>query len=108
MSIELESERRAETRRLTLLKAYRIIHNLDTNRICEQAGISRSYLTRVEQGATPSAEVAARLVQVLGNIADLRAAHTPSTTARVELLEAARRLVEYNKATDADFAHGSI
>ncbi len=50
---------------LTLLKAYRIVHNLDTNKICQKAEISRPYLTRLEQGAIPSPEIAERLVKIL-------------------------------------------
>lgn len=109
MTIEFDTEPRIEASpRLTLVKAYRIVHNLDTNKICEQAQISRSYLTRVEQGATPSAVIAARLVKVLTNTDSMRAAHPPATTAKAELLEAARRLVEYNKAAHPEFANGCI
>lgn len=109
MTIEFDTEPRIEAApRLTLLKAYRIVHNLDTSKICEQSQISRSYLTRVEQGATPSALIAARLVKVLTNADAVRAAHPPATTAKAELLEAARRLLAYNKAVHPEFANGCI
>ncbi|RKP47575.1 helix-turn-helix domain-containing protein [Trinickia fusca] len=93
---------------LTLLKAYRIANNLDTNKICEQARISRSYLTRVEQGATPSAEIAARLVRVLTSAECVRVPQRATTPTRAESLESARRLLEQTKALHAEFAEQGI
>lgn len=98
-----------ESKPLTLLKAYRIVNNLDTNKICEQARISRSYLTRVEQGATPSAEIAARLVEVLTNVNCVRASQPCATTpTKAESLESARRLLDRTKALYAEFAEEGI
>lgn len=98
----------AESRPLTLLKAYRIVHNLDTNKICEQAKISRSYLTRVEQGVAPSVEIAARLIKVLTNVDCVRAAQPSNTRNQLETLESARRLVERTRALHAEFAREGL
>lgn len=97
-----------DSKPLTLLKAYRIVNNLDANKICELASISRSYLTRVEQGATPSVEIAARLTQVLTNIDCVRTAQRTSSPTRVESLESAKRLLERIKALHAEFAKEGI
>jgi transcriptional regulator with XRE-family HTH domain len=97
-----------DSKPLTLLKAYRIVHNLDTNKICEKAKISRSYLTRVEQGATPSAEIAARLVEVLKNLDCVRASPRSATPMKLESLEGARRLVELTKTTHLEFEQEGI
>lgn len=110
--IEIEigetGEMSTESKPLTLLKAYRIVHNLDTNKICERANISRSYLTRVEQGVTPSAEIAARLVQVLTDVDCVRASQPSNTPNQVETLESARRLVERTKVLHEEFAREGI
>lgn len=97
-----------DPRPLTLLKAYRLVNNLDANKICELASISRSYLTRVEQGATPSVEIAARLIQVLTNVDCVRTAQRSATPTRVESLESAKRLVERVKALHIEFAQEGI
>ncbi|RDU98739.1 helix-turn-helix domain-containing protein [Trinickia dinghuensis] len=97
-----------ESRPLTLLKAYRIVHNLDTNKICEQAKISRSYLTRVEQGATPSAEIAARLVEVLTNVDCVRASQPSNTRNQLETFESARRLLDRIKVLHTEFAREGL
>ncbi|MDR6398050.1 helix-turn-helix domain-containing protein [Herbaspirillum seropedicae] len=52
---------------LTPLKAFRIANNLDSDQIVQQAEISRSYLTRIEQGNVPSPDIAARMVVVLNS-----------------------------------------
>lgn len=101
-------EMSVESRPLTLLKAYRIVHNLDTNKICEQAKISRSYLTRVEQGATPSAEIAARLVEVLTNVDCVRASQPSNTRNQLETFESARRLLDRVKALHVEFAREGL
>ncbi|WP_144153328.1 helix-turn-helix domain-containing protein [Paraburkholderia sp. BCC1885] len=97
-----------DSKPLTLLKAYRIANDLDANKICEMASISRSYLTRVEQGATPSAEIAARLIGVLSNADCVRMARRASSPTRVKSIERAKRLVERVKTLHAEFAQEGI
>ena len=97
-----------DSKPLTLLKAFRIVHNLDTNKICAQARISRSYLTRVEQGTTPSAEIAARLVEVLQKPDCVRASIRSATPTQLESLEGAKRLIDRMKATHPEFAAEGI
>jgi hypothetical protein len=81
-----------DSKPLTLLKAYRIVNNLDANKICELASISRSYLTRVE----------------LTNIDCVRTAQRASSPTRVESLESAKRLLERIRALHAEFAKEGI
>lgn len=97
-----------DSKPLTLLKAYRIANNLDANKICELASISRSYLTRVEQGATPSVEIAARLIGVLTNVDCVRTAQRSSSTIRGESLESAKRLLDRVKSLHAEFAREGL
>jgi len=96
------------TKPLTLLKAYRIANNLDTNKICIKADISRPYLTRLEQGATCSPDIAERLVKVLIDAECTRQAERSGNPLKVEMLESAKRLIELTKAQDAEFSKFGI
>jgi transcriptional regulator with XRE-family HTH domain len=93
---------------LTLLKAYRVAQNLDTAKICLRADISRPYLTRLEQGSIPSPDIAERLVKVLRDADLVRDSSRPSENPqKIELLDAARRLIDAVRTRDAEFAeHG--
>jgi len=70
---------------LTPLRAFRIALNLDSDKICAHADISRSYLTRLEQGAIPSVEIAERVVRAIKSGACSR----EKTQRRAEVLEPA-------------------
>src|SRR5579863_3854396 len=93
---------------LTLLKAYRVAHNFDTAKICLRADISRPYLTRLEQGSIPSPDIAERLVKVLSDADCVRDSSRPSENPqKLELLNAARRLIDVVRTRDTEFAaHG--
>lgn len=93
---------------LTLLKAYRVSQNLDTAKICLMADISRPYLTRLEQGSIPSPDIAERLVKVLRDPDCVRDSSRPSENPqKIELLDAARRLIDGIRTRDIEFAsHG--
>ena len=93
---------------LTLLKAYRLANNLDTAKICLRADISRPYLTRLEQGSIPSPDIAERLVKVLRDADCVRDSSRPSENPqKIELLDAARRLIDVARTRDTEFAvHG--
>ncbi|PCE30072.1 helix-turn-helix domain-containing protein [Burkholderia ubonensis] len=97
-----------DSKPLTLLKAYRLINNLDTNKICTKADISRPYLTRLEQGAIPSPEIAERLVSVLQDHDCARASQPSAQPAKIELLQSARRLIDATTAKHPDFALDGI
>lgn len=75
---------------LTPLKAFRIALNLDSDKICLHADISRSYLTRLEQGAIPSVEIAARIIGAIKSGECAR----EKTQRRAEVLEAASKMFE--------------
>ncbi|SEI14462.1 helix-turn-helix domain-containing protein [Paraburkholderia hospita] len=102
-----------ETKPLTLLKAYRIVNNLDTTKICVKADISRPYLTRLEQGAIPSPEIAERLVKVLKD-QDCARVSQPSAQSRrqqetkIEMMESARHLVSQTAEKHPEFARDGI
>ena len=92
---------------LTLLKAYRVAHNLDTAKICTLADVSRSYLTRLEQGAIPHPDIAERLVKVLKNADCVRDSRPSEHPQKRELLDAARRWIDVVRLRDSEFAtHG--
>jgi len=92
---------------LTLLKAYRVAHNLDTAKICLLADVSRSYLTRLEQGSIPSPDIAERLVKVLKDADCVRHSRPSEHPQKMELLDAARRWIDVVRTRDAEFAaHG--
>jgi transcriptional regulator with XRE-family HTH domain len=94
---------------LTLLKAYRVAHNLDTAKICQRADISRPYLTRLEQGAIPSPDIAERLVKVLKNAECVRdSSRASENPQKIELLDAARRLIDVVRTSDPDFAANGV
>lgn len=97
-----------DSKPLTLLKAYRIAYNLDANKICVRAAISRPYLTRLEQGAVPTADVALRVVQALRDKECVRIAQPSAqpNTNKIEMLEHARRLIEIAQEKHTDFAEG--
>lgn len=97
-----------DSKPLTLLKAYRIVNNLDTNKICTKADISRPYLTRLEQGAIPSPDIAERLVKVLKDQDCARATQPSAQSAKIEMLECARRLITTIAAQHPEFEREGI
>lgn len=97
-----------DTKPLTLLKAYRIVNNLDTNKICTKADISRPYLTRLEQGAIPSPEIAERLVKVLKDQDCARATQPSAQSTKIEMLECARQLITSIAARHPEFVREGI
>lgn len=93
---------------LTLLRAFRIFHNLDATKICQEATISRGHLTRLEQGSMPSPEVAEILVRVLNDVRALSAPQLRETELRRERLEEARIFIQHARRTHQNFKDGRL
>ncbi|MEX3917837.1 helix-turn-helix domain-containing protein [Paraburkholderia sp. BR10872] len=93
---------------MTLLRAFRIFHNLDATKICQEATISRGHLTRLEQGSMPSPEVAEILVRVLNDVRCLSAPQLRETELRRERLEEARIFIQHARRTHPNFKDGRL
>lgn len=93
---------------LTLLRAFRIFHNLDATKICQEADISRGHLTRLEQGSVPSPEMAEILVRVLNDVPALSGPQLRETELRRERFEEARIFIERAYKTYVNFKDGRL
>ncbi|CAN7783482.1 helix-turn-helix transcriptional regulator [Cupriavidus necator] len=84
----------ASERPLTALKAIRLARNLSPDKLCEAAGISRSYFTRLEQGGVPTPEVAASLARILNSGTCGRDREGAPSEQKTKLLAACKQLLE--------------
>lgn len=78
---------------LTALKAFRVYRNLSPDKICQVAGISRSYFTRLEQGAVPTPAVAATLARALNSNECARDREHAQTDHGAKLLSACEEIL---------------
>lgn len=83
----------ASDKPLTALKAFRVQRNLSPDKICQAAGISRSYFTRLEQGGVPAPDVAAMLVRVLNSNECARDRERAQTEHGAKLLGACEKIL---------------
>ncbi|WP_167354368.1 helix-turn-helix domain-containing protein [Cupriavidus nantongensis] len=84
----------ASDRPLTALKAIRVARNLSPDKLCEAAGISRSYFTRLEQGGVPTPEVAASLARILNSGTCGRDKDGAPSEQKTKLLAACKELLD--------------